>query len=133
MRSRLVELRDDVRDGVANAGNIGDAARRDDVFERLRKRGKAVCRAQIRFRAVRVAAAQRCPLRVFPEEPGNGRCIDLCHVSVPTGAGKAGSSKALPIAVSLQICGSENAGKSTANQNSLTPWQPTMFTVCSNI
>ena len=58
MRSRLVQFRDDVGDGVADTRDIGEGARRYDTIQRLRQRGKAVRRARIGLGAIRITAAQ---------------------------------------------------------------------------
>ena len=44
MRSGPVKLGHDVGDGVADAGNLGERARRDDAIQGLRKGGEAVGR-----------------------------------------------------------------------------------------
>jgi hypothetical protein len=79
MRSRLVKFGDDVGDGVADAGNLGERACRDDAIQRLRKRGKAVCRGEVRLRAVWITAAEGSSLRLFRQEPRHCLRVRLAH------------------------------------------------------
>jgi hypothetical protein len=73
-----VKFGDDVGDGVADAGNLGERACRDDAIQRLRKRGKAVCR-EVRLRAVWITAAEGSSLGVFPQEPRHCLRVRLAH------------------------------------------------------
>jgi hypothetical protein len=74
MGAGRLELFDDVRNRVADAGNFAKAVLRDDLVERQAQREKIVGRAPIGFRPERVAAAERASYE-FPEQGGNGGCI----------------------------------------------------------
>ena len=49
MRSGLVKLGDNVRDCVADAGNVGERTCRDNAIQRLRESAKAVGRLRYAF------------------------------------------------------------------------------------
>ena len=79
MRSGLMKLCHDIGDGVADTWNRRQRARRDDPGQGLGESSKAIGGTQVRLRAVRIAAAERCPLRIFPEKSGDRLTVILCH------------------------------------------------------
>jgi hypothetical protein len=79
MRSRLMELRHNVRDGIPYAGDFCERASCDNAVERLGKSGEAVCSAQEGLRTLGIAASERRSLRIFPKEAGDGMGVGFCH------------------------------------------------------
>lgn len=68
MSARAIQLGDDVRDGFADPGNLGEAVFLDQHVERDDERGKIIGGAGISLRTIGVASTQRSSLRVFPQE-----------------------------------------------------------------
>lgn len=66
-----VQLGDDVRDRISDAGNFRESAFFDQDVERNGKGGEAVCSTGIRPGTIRIPPAQGRSLRVFSQELRN--------------------------------------------------------------
>ena len=92
MRSGLMKLGDDVRNCIADAGNICERTCRDNAIQRLRESAKTVSRLEVRLRAVGIPSAEGSPLRIFPEEARDCLRVRLGHNPSQTGWPPDGST-----------------------------------------